>query len=145
VQILVVAFLIPNRETLAARAVLAHWCTTFLPCRCGIRGDAVATAVLTDCGGGDDRDRLLPLHRCAPTLDRRSNSSSTARLVLTIHDLLLASFLRDVVDVSSMIPNNIFIWYNTCNFFSVQGQYAASNNPHGSSSPSPNQSSRPPR
>jgi hypothetical protein len=40
----------------------------------------------------------------------------------------------------------IFIWYNKCNLFSVQGQSGtASNNPHGSLSPSSHQSSRPPR
>jgi hypothetical protein len=40
----------------------------------------------------------------------------------------------------------IFIWYNTCNLFSMQGQSrATSNNSHGSPSPSPHQSSRPPR
>jgi hypothetical protein len=40
----------------------------------------------------------------------------------------------------------IFIWYNTCNLFPVQGQSrAASNNPHGSPSPLSRQSSRPPR
>jgi hypothetical protein len=77
-QTLAVAFLMPSRETLAARAVLAHQRTTFLPHTCGLRGDAAATAVLTDCGGGDDHDRLLPLHQRAPTLDRRSNSSSAA-------------------------------------------------------------------
>ena len=31
----------------------------------------------------------------------------TARLVVTIHDLLLASFLRDMLDVSSTFPNMI--------------------------------------
>jgi hypothetical protein len=39
----------------------------------------------------------------------------------------------------------IFIWYNTCNLFYVQGQSTTSNNRHESPSPSSNQSSRPPR
>jgi hypothetical protein len=39
----------------------------------------------------------------------------------------------------------IFIWHNICNLFSMQGQSATSNNPHGLPNPSPNQSSRPPR
>jgi hypothetical protein len=78
VQTLAIAFLIPSRETLAARVVLAHRRTAFLPRMCGLCGDVAATAALTDCEGGDDRDRLLPLHRRAPTLDRRSNSSSAA-------------------------------------------------------------------
>jgi hypothetical protein len=30
---LAAAFLIPSRETLAARAVLTHWCMAFLPVR----------------------------------------------------------------------------------------------------------------
>jgi hypothetical protein len=51
-------------------------------------------------GRGDDRDRLLPLHRDAPMLYSNS-SSATVRLVITIHNLLLASFLSDVVDVSA--------------------------------------------
>jgi hypothetical protein len=38
----------------------------------------------------------------------------------------------------------IFIWSHTCNLFSVQEQLMASNNPHGSRSPSSNQSNRSP-
>jgi hypothetical protein len=37
----------------------------------------------------------------------------------------------------------IFIWSHKCNLFSMQGQSVASNNPYGSPSPSPNQSSCP--
>jgi hypothetical protein len=79
VQTLAITFLIPSCETLAAHEVLAHQRTVFLPCTCGLRGGAAATAALADYeGGGDNRDQLLPLHRCAHTLDRRSNSSSAA-------------------------------------------------------------------
>jgi hypothetical protein len=88
----------PDPETLAAHEVLAHPCTVFYPCICGLHEGAVAvTAALIDYDNmgllpqrprrGDDRDRLLPLHRRATTLSRCS-----ARLVVTIHDLLLASF-----------------------------------------------------
>jgi hypothetical protein len=77
-QTLEIAFLIPSCETLTARAMLARHRTTFLPRMCGLRGGAAATAALTNCGGGDDRGRLLPLHRRTPTLDHCSNSSSAA-------------------------------------------------------------------
>jgi hypothetical protein len=36
------------------------------------------TALLTKCGGGDDRDQLLPLQLHVPTLDRCSNLPSAA-------------------------------------------------------------------
>jgi hypothetical protein len=85
VQTLAVAFIIPSHETLDARAVLAHWHTTLLPRTCG---HAVVTTVLTTCAGS-----LLQLIFCC-----------AARLVVPIHDLLLASFLGDVVDVSSTFP-----------------------------------------
>jgi hypothetical protein len=39
----------------------------------------------------------------------------------------------------------ILIWSHTCTLFSVQGQSGTSNNPHRLPSPSPNQSSHPPR
>jgi hypothetical protein len=64
------------------------------------------TAMLIDCGRGDDRDRLLPLSTCAYVGSPLQLVFRCAtRLVVTIHDLLLASFLRDVVDVSRTFPN----------------------------------------
>jgi hypothetical protein len=50
------------------------------------------------------------------------------------------------VSIKILVLHYIFIWYNTCNLLSVKGQSgAASNNPRGLPSPSPHQSSRPPR
>jgi hypothetical protein len=71
----------PNPKTLAAREVLAHPRAMFHPCMCGLCGGAAAVAAALigydDVGlmprrprGGDDRDRLLPVHRCVTTLDR---------------------------------------------------------------------------
>ena len=83
----------PSTETLAARKVLAHRRTAFVPRTCGLRGGAAAVAVvligyggerlLLGQGGGDlfvGRDRLLPLHRRATTLDRFCSNASSAAL-----------------------------------------------------------------
>jgi hypothetical protein len=77
----------PNSKTIAAHVVLAHPRAVFHPCTCGLReSTAAAATALIGCDdvevatgttkiGEDDRDRLLPLHRRATTLNRYSNSS----------------------------------------------------------------------
>jgi hypothetical protein len=86
----------PNPEIQVVREVLAHPCAVFHPCTCGLRGGTamVAAALISYSGvrsllgrrGGEgDRNQLLLLHRRTSMLDR---------LLQTIHDLILASFLE---------------------------------------------------
>jgi hypothetical protein len=105
-----------NVKTLAGHKVLAHQRTTFHPrmCRLHRAAAAIVTVLIGYIGarlllgqarGGVDRDRLLPLHRCATTLDDCSNSSSAALcLVVTIHNSLLTSFLGDTVEIVLVQP-----------------------------------------
>jgi hypothetical protein len=97
----------PNPETLAAHEVLALPHTTLHPCMCGLCGGAtiVADALINYYGGarsllgrrcgGDDCDRLLPLHQHASTLDQLLQLffHCSTHLVVTIHDILVTSFL----------------------------------------------------
>jgi hypothetical protein len=78
VQTLVAAYLGPDRKTLAARGASTP-VYNVPPHMCGLRGGAATTAALIG-RGGDDRDRLLPLYRQAPTLDRYFNSSAALRV-----------------------------------------------------------------
>jgi hypothetical protein len=72
--------------------VLVHPRVAFHPCTCRLREDVVVVTaaligyddvkvVVGTIQGGDDCDRLLPLHRRVTTLDRYSNSSSAAQRV----------------------------------------------------------------
>jgi hypothetical protein len=99
-----VASLVSDRATLVARPVLIHQRTTS-PVHADYVGTTMIVALIRY-GRGDDRDRMLPLHRDAPMLYSNS-SSATARLVITIHDLLLASFPSDTVDVSSFLSDTV--------------------------------------
>ena len=63
---LVVASSPPRHKTLADHAVLAHQRPAFPPCTCGLRGGVAAVATLI---GEEETERLLPLLRCAITLD----------------------------------------------------------------------------
>jgi hypothetical protein len=96
----------PNPETLAAREVLAHPRAAFHPYMCGLHGGA--TAVAAALIGYDDVEVAVG----TTTRRRRSRSTTSstptrdyvvpllqlffrcsAYLVVTIHDLLLTSFL----------------------------------------------------
>jgi hypothetical protein len=85
VKTLAATFSWTNLKTLATHEVLAQPRTAFHPCICGLRrGTNTIVVVLIDYDnvrllprrprGGDDRDRLLPLHQHATMLNCYSNS-----------------------------------------------------------------------
>jgi hypothetical protein len=97
----------PNPETLATHEVLSHPRAVFHQFMCGLYGGAATVAAaLIGYGGARSLldkeveeeicDRLLPLHRCASTLNRLLQLffRYTTCLVVMIHDLLFTSFLR---------------------------------------------------
>jgi hypothetical protein len=95
-----------NSESLVARVVLAHPCAAFHPCTCGLRRDVVAvTVALIGCDDVKVATEMITRRRrswstiCSTPMHDYVGSllqlffRCLARLVVTIHDLLLASIL----------------------------------------------------
>jgi hypothetical protein len=103
VKTLAAAFSQLNSKTLVAHEMLAYPCVTFYPCTCELRGDVVVLIYCDDmevaAGTTMRRRRSWSITSSTPMRDYVGSPLQLlfccpARLVVTIHDLLLVSILR---------------------------------------------------